>query len=347
MWRMVLRDLQWRRRRFVLAGLATALVFAMTLLLTGLSTSVHNQIERTVDRFDADLFYVLDDAGGPFTTPPRVPVTTADALAAVPGVERAEPILSLRGTLSDPVRDLNVIAQQLDGLGWPEPSEGVRPTAPGQLLVDEQLDLEVGQELLLSGRSFRVVGTADDVSHTFGIPTVFTLLEDAQAMALGGAPLASAVVLQGEPDVPLPVGALLTPDEVEEDMARPLKRGTESIDLILLLLTVTAAGIVGLIVYLSTLEKSADLAVLRATGSTKTFMAVGLALQAILLSLGAAAVAVGLARLLGPSFPVPLEVEGDSYTRLLVLALSVGLVASLAGVWKAVRVDPANAFGAR
>jgi hypothetical protein len=31
MWRVALRDLQWRRRRFVIAVLATSLVFGMTL----------------------------------------------------------------------------------------------------------------------------------------------------------------------------------------------------------------------------------------------------------------------------------------------------------------------------
>ncbi len=345
MWRMVLRDLQWRRRRFVLAGLATALVFALTLLLTGVSTSVHNEIERTIDRFDADVWYVSDAANGPFTSPPQVPAAAADGLAALPGVTRAEPVLALRGTIGDPVRDINVIAQQLDGLGWPEPSEGARPAAAGELLVDESLDLSVGDTLTISGRPLEVVGIAEDVRHTFGIPTVFAVLEDAQAFALGGAPLASAVVVQGRPDPPPSAGVAFTPEEVRRDMARPLKRGTDSIDLVLLLLTITAAGIVGLIVYLSTLERTADLAVLKATGASRRFMAVGLAAQAVLLSLAAAAVAVLLARLLGPAFPVPLEVEAATYVRLLVLAVSVGLVASLAGVWRAVRVDPATAFG--
>ncbi len=345
MWRMVLRDLQWRRRRFVLAGLATALVFALTLLLTGVSTSVHNEIVRTVERFDADGWYVSDAANGPFTSPPQVPAAGADALAALPGVQRAEPVLSLRGTVGDPVRDINVIAQQVDGLGWPEPSEGRQPAALGEVLTDESLDLEVGDTLTIAGSPLEVVGVAEDVSHTFGIPTVFAVLEDAQAFALGGAPLASAIVVQGRPDRPPAIGASLTSEEVRRDMERPLKRGTDSIDLVLLLLTITAAGIVGLIVYLSTMERTADLAVLKATGATKGFMAAGLALQAVLLSLAAAAVAVVLARLLAPAFPVPLEVEGGTYVRLLLLALSVGLIASLAGVWRAVRIDPATAFG--
>ena len=35
MWLVSLRDLQWRRRRFLIAVVATALVFAMSLLMAG------------------------------------------------------------------------------------------------------------------------------------------------------------------------------------------------------------------------------------------------------------------------------------------------------------------------
>jgi putative ABC transport system permease protein len=54
MWRLALRDLQWRRRRFVIAVLATSLVFGMTLLMTGFSGSLHNEGPRIVAAVGAD-----------------------------------------------------------------------------------------------------------------------------------------------------------------------------------------------------------------------------------------------------------------------------------------------------
>jgi putative ABC transport system permease protein len=76
MWRVALRDLQWRRRRFVIAVLATSLVFGMTLLMTGFSGSLHNEGPRIVAAVGADAWLVADGAPGPFTTstpirPPR------------------------------------------------------------------------------------------------------------------------------------------------------------------------------------------------------------------------------------------------------------------------------------
>ena len=48
-----LRELQWSRRRFAVAVLATALVFALGLLMSGVSASFDNEIDRTVGSFGA------------------------------------------------------------------------------------------------------------------------------------------------------------------------------------------------------------------------------------------------------------------------------------------------------
>jgi putative ABC transport system permease protein len=347
MWRMVLRDLQWRRRRFVLAGLATALVFAMTLLLTGLTTAVHNEGIRTVERFHADRWLVGDADSGPFTSAPRVPLTLVDEIAATPGVERADPVLFLLDTVDgDPLRDINITALRPDSPSWPAVVSGTSRVGPGQAVVDTGLGFDVGDAISIDGHRLTVVGEARHVSRAFGIPTVFTPLDETRDFALGGAALVSAVAVHGHPSID-PAGTVALDDTaMSDDLARPLARGTDSIRFILILLTVTAAGIVGLIVYLSTLERTGDLAVLRATGSSKAFVAVSLAIQGLILSLVSAIGSVVIAQLLTPVFPLALEVEAASYVQLLVLALVVGALASVAGVWRAVRTDPALAFGA-
>jgi hypothetical protein len=67
------RDLQWQRRRFVIAVLATALVFGMTLLMTGTDASVHDEGWRIVAALGADAWLVADGASGPFTTSTPIP----------------------------------------------------------------------------------------------------------------------------------------------------------------------------------------------------------------------------------------------------------------------------------
>ena len=61
-----LRDMQWRKRRFVIAILSTAIIFAMTLVLTGLANGFRTEAQRTVDSLGVDVFLVKDGASGPF-----------------------------------------------------------------------------------------------------------------------------------------------------------------------------------------------------------------------------------------------------------------------------------------
>ena len=72
----------------------------------------------------------------------------------------------------------------------------------------------------------------------------------------------------------------------------------------------------------------------------------GLALQAVVVALLAAVLGVILAQLLAPLFPMTVVVPMSALTWLLpVIAVVIGLLASLAGLRRAVAVDPALAFG--
>jgi putative ABC transport system permease protein len=346
MWRVALRDLQWRRRRFVIAVLATSLVFGMTLLMTGFSGSLHNEGPRIVAAVGADAWLVAGGAPGPFTTSTPVRDAEAQRVAAAPGVVRADPLVILHSTIRRPtVRDVNVIGVRPGGLGSPALAEGRAVTGPGEVVADTALGLRPGDRIELSGRQLQVVGLADRVTWFFGTPTVFLALQDAQAVAFDHQPLAMAIVTEGVPR-PAPAGLeVLSNEQATVDLERPLVRGTQSIDLINVLLWLVAAGIIGSIVYLSALERLREFAVLKATGASNRSLLAGLALQAVVLSATAAVLAVGIARLLAPLFPFAVEIPPLAFPRLVVLAMLVGLVASVAGLRRAVSVQPALAFG--
>src|ERR1700754_4747019 len=61
-----LRDMQWRRRRFVIAIVSTTIISAMTLVLTGLANGFRVEAEKTADALGVDVFVVKAGASGPF-----------------------------------------------------------------------------------------------------------------------------------------------------------------------------------------------------------------------------------------------------------------------------------------
>ena len=174
---------------------------------------------------------------------------------------------------------------------------------------------------------------------------MFLSIADAQGLVFRGQPLAMTVVTKGVPQaVPAALQAM-TPAQVRTDLDRPSKNGKATIQFLNVLLWLVAAGIIASIVYLSVLERLRDFAVFKATGASSSALYGGLALQAVLLSVTAALVATGLAHVLAPGFPFALELTAVAVLRLLLIALVVGLVASLVGLRRAVAVDPALAFG--
>jgi putative ABC transport system permease protein len=341
-----LRDLQWRRRRFIIGVLATGLVFALALVLSGVDGSFRNEIDRTVEAFSVDRWVVSDTAYGPFTSSALFPASRAEELANQPSVDAVEPIVVLRFTVPVPdPADLTVVGVERDGMVAPPLSDGRQIESSGEIIVDKLLGVGLDDDIDVGGESFRVVGRTSGISFYAGTPVGFVAIDDAQQLALGGAELATAFVVRGDVDETPPDLRVMTNDGVVDDLRRPMEKATGTISFINVLLWIVAAGIIGSLLYLQALERTRDFAVFKATGVTSRSLVVGLAFQAIVLAVFSAIAAVLLSLVIGPLLPMSVEVPASAYVVLPVVAVIVGLLASLGGLRRAVGVDPALAFG--
>ncbi len=326
--------------------LATALVFSLTLLLGGISASMKNEASRTVDAIAADAWIVPAGVDGPFTSTQTIPMDTVAAVRALPGVREASALVLARETVRLPrLQDLNVIGYELGGIGAPRISSGRAVERDGEIVVDESADIGVGTKFELGGRTYRVVGTTDQLTYMAGTPASFVTLHDAQQLLFAGLPLATTVVTKGSPEQAPRGFDLLDNAAVTKNLKRPVQQAAQTISFLNALLWIIAAGIIGAILYMSALERVRDFAVLKATGCSNSYVFAGLASQAIVLSVAAAVAASLFALVLAPAFPMQVEIAGVMYVVLLGVAIVVGLVASIAGLRRALSVDPALAFG--
>ena len=341
-----LRDLQWRLRRFLIAGIGAAMVFALTLVLAGLSSSFNAEATRVVGAVGADAWVVPDGVDGVFTTISVVPTALAAQVAKEPGVRRADPIVVLHHTVEHHgVKDINLIGYAPDGLGSPTVRSGRLPRSKTEIVMDDSLGAPIGTVLPLAGSEVTVVGLTHGMTVNAGQPVAYLRLEDAQALFVRGAGIANAIVTEGVPAA-APAGYQVRDREAtRQDLLRPLKGAIGSLHLTLLLLWAVAALVVGSVVYLSALERGRDFAVYKATGWSTRALAGGLALQAGVLSVGAAVLGLVVAQVLLPLFPLTFDVPVLARVLLPVIGLVVGLLASAAGLRRAVGVDPALAFG--
>jgi putative ABC transport system permease protein len=272
-------------------------------------------------------------------------VTAADPIL----VSRAltDGVITARSTsdLVASARAVNVIGVIPGGVGSPRVVTGRSVGGPNSVVVDTSLGVKIGQKIALNGEPFKVVGLVDGITYFAGQPVVFLTLGAADKFTADGGSVATAVLARGSPKASLAGWTALTNAQVRTDLGRPTAQAAQTIRLIEYLLWLVAAGIIGAIIYLSALERSGDFAVLKAVGTPSTHLFLGLVIQAVLVALGAAIIGFLVEIPMSGTSQMAVRLGLSNYLDVPVIAVVVGVVASIVPARRAARVDPALAFG--
>ena len=184
MWQATLRDLQWRRRRFLIAVTGTALVFAMSLLMSGLAASFTLETDRALESIGADVWVVHEGASGPFTAFSPIPATDAERVAAVDGITAADPIIYVHQTIGDDPEDINLFGVVRGGIGEPELTDGRALEGPGKRSSTASSASTSARRSRWAAQEWEVVGETKNTTINGGIPTVFIGIDDAQELSV-------------------------------------------------------------------------------------------------------------------------------------------------------------------
>ena len=311
---LTLRDLQHRAMRFLVVIVLGSLVFALLFVMTGLVEQFNREPFDTVNGFGASTWVIPEGISGPFTASSTI--ATAKVLDVVG--EQASPAVIARTslTLDGTAEAVILVGHVPGGLGEPQTIEGRPAQSPGEIVLDDTTGADVGDSVAMASGSFTVVGLSRNTSLFAGIPLVFMLLADAQELVFQTDQVVSAVLVDGEV-TSLPPG---------------------------LVLWMVAAVVIGAVVYLSALERVRDFAVLKAMGVSNKNLVGSLALQAVLVALGAVAFAAVIQLFLAPVFPLKVTVPDRAFIQIPCLAVLMALVAGAAGMARVARADPALAF---
>jgi putative ABC transport system permease protein len=340
-----LRDLQWRRRRVLIAAIGAALVFSITLVLAGVSHGFDVETNRTMDKFGADGWIVGTGASGPFIGQEPILATTVAAAAKQAGVTAANPFIFSRKTMGlGTPQEVNLFGTAASGPGVPTVDKGRVPTGADEIAISSKLDHKVGDTVYVSRKPFHVVGTINNWTVIAGVPSVLVTTAAAQKLTFLGQPIISGVAVKGTPATAPPGTRFMTNEVARGDLLRAVKNARAGIDLVGLLLWIVAGTIIGSVIYLSALERMHDFAVYKATGTASHVVLIDLVTQAVILAVISAVIGVIVAKIVGPFFPIPVVIPLRSLILLPLIAVAVGLLASLAGLRRAVTVSPAVAF---
>jgi putative ABC transport system permease protein len=339
---LTFRDLSYRVVRFVVVTLLGAVVFSLLFVMTGLVEQFNQEPYLATEAMGASAWVLPEGVSGPFTATPSLP---ADSVAAT-DADRVAPVVVARSSLVDGSlsEEIVLIGHEPDGLGAPPVSDGRGVSGAGEAVVDDTVDVSIGDDVEVGGRTFTVVGRSSDMTILAGIPFVFVSTSEAQDLVFRSGDVISAVLVDGQVRS-VPDGTVAIPvDDVAQDTLNPLDGAIASIDLVRALLWVVAAIIIGAVVYLSALERQRDFAVLKAVGVSNRQLLGSLAVQAVLVALVSVALAAVIQMFLAPAFPLVVRVPARAFWQLPVFAVVMALVAGAAGMRRVARSDPALAF---
>lgn len=375
---LALRELRFARGRFALMGAVIALISVLVVLLSGLSSGLVNDGVSGLKAMPATAF-AFDDGTKTDNAFSRSVVDdkqlavwkTADGIAA------AEPMgVNIVNGVTDKGTqvDLTLFGVEPKGFLSPTLSSGRSLGPVDGIVVSESMrdaGVELGSVVTLdrSDVKFTVIGFTQGQA-TFGhVDVAYLPLDTWRLMAAGlskpGAPTQTQVDAVNFPYSS--VVALLAKDGAEPNLAAinaaastmtmtlteafnaspGYEAETLTLSMIQVFLYAICALVIGAFFMVWTIQRSHDLAVLRAMGAPSRYLVRDSLAQAAILLVGFTAIGVAAGVAMGAAMPdaMPFDLEVAPITIASGLTILLGMLGAAIAVLRITRIDPLHALG--
>ncbi|MEW1578485.1 FtsX-like permease family protein [Streptomyces microflavus] len=354
------RDLRFARGRFALMGSVVVLITLLVGLLSGLTAGLARENVSAVTGLDADHLAFAAPPGDRSVSFADSTVREDDwrAWAELPGVGAAQPlgIRTLNATApGDRTAAVSAFGVEPDGTLAPETPEGI---GPGRVVLSEKAAEELGAapgDRIALGRTEReVAAVAGDASYSH-TPVVWTTLDDWQHIGHDGAgPAEQATVIAlttGSADLAAGDEAAGTRTLSLDDSLTAIgsyQAENGSLQLMRGFLFAISALVIGAFFTVWTIQRSGDIAVLKALGASTPYLlrdALGQAVVMLALGTGlGTALAAGAGALIGGG-PVPFVLDAATVLGPAVIMIALGAFGAALSIRRITAVDPLIALG--
>ena len=362
----------YRRARVVLTAIGITVLVALILALGGIMHGMRIQARQFVESTGATIWISSEGSGGAFIGFSMLYEEYMAPLHHAQGIKpksmsplvfaQARPIIHGRpskaivvgyqqGKLGGPTRVLE------GSMFTPSRFADYRPEdpLPLEVVVDERMNLEIGEQITIGGEKLKVVGKSESLMFVLDTPLLFMDVRTAQKVLFANYPSVNMMIAKAtERFSPADVAGNLDEDGTIE--VRTLKQTlddiietyvTEPMKAVMFLRVMLwlASGIlVAMITYVTTLEKTQEIGVLKAIGASNGYVVALIIKQVALMSVIGIVGGVILSYGFAVAAPIFVKIHlGES----LVVAFISFLVCCGSGYLagrKAIAVDPMVAF---
>ncbi len=354
------REILFGKKKYILIELLLILLIFMVLFLSGLASGLGRAVSSAIENMDAEEF-VLDDSAEKIITVSSVEEGLPEQLRAE-GIE-ASPIDIQRMYLTqkDRTEKLNVTYFAIEPGSFTEPAvtEGRGlGQAEGQypILLDDDYKAEgisLGETVTDSstGLEFTVAGFVKDqmYGHTsVAFISTDTYTELRTRLFPGYQKAYHAIALRKAATVTPELAGVevVSKQEIIEHIPSYTAEHL-TITMIVWVLVIISAIIIGIFNYILTLQKKKQYGVMKALGTSNLEIAGIIISETGILSVFAAAVALGLAFGMGAAMPekMPFYLELPDALMVTAAFVLISVAGSLLSIVNVVRIDPVIAIG--
>jgi putative ABC transport system permease protein len=371
------RDVRHNLGRFIVTCLGLSLLLGVVLAMIGIYRGLIADALELVDTMDAQIWVVEKGTRGPFAEASRIPIDTREAIARIHGVSKTGAVTFQSIETDNGAAKLRryVIGYEPGELGGPKHILSGRGLTGHnfEAVVDRRTKLDPGDHIQLGRNNFTIVGTTSNAVSSGGEPAIYLSLDDAQKLQYDLSPSAirrerargvstakstdtvSAVIARVSPNAsPAHIASMIRRWKHLQAMTEAqqgqiltqsvIEKARKQIGMFTSILILVSAVIIALIIHTMTMDKIREIATLKLIGAPDRVI-VNLIVQQ---SLAMGLIGFGLGGVLISNikdfFPKRLILQPADGLSLAGIVVVICLLASMYGVYTALKVDPARAL---
>ncbi|WP_327352363.1 ABC transporter permease [Streptomyces sp. NBC_01304] len=351
------RDLRFAKGRFALMGTVVVLITLLVGLLSGLTAGLARENTSAITGLPADhLAFAKPPAGQSVSfTNSTLPEKSWQTWAGQDGVRSAEPIgiRTLNGGAGDRTAAVSAFGVEPDAKIAP------RGLAPGRAVLSEkaatELDVRAGDKVRLGTLELNVAAVAGSASYSH-TPVVWTTLDDWQRVGHNGTSLdeqATVIALSTGGGADLAAGdkAAGTESRGLDDALSAIgsyQAENGSLQLMRGFLFAISALVIGAFFTVWTIQRSADIAVLKALGAGTPYLLKDALGQAVLMLSAGCGLGTALAAGIGGVISggdVPFVLDAPTVLVPAAVMIVLGVLGAALSIRRITAVDPLVALG--
>ncbi|MGX7195787.1 ABC transporter permease [Enterococcus olivae] len=351
---LALKEMRYSKLRYGLIIGIMVLIAYVVFMLSGLARGLAEEFKKGVEDWQAQEIILSEEAN---KTLVASQLTRKDLEAVANDVKA--PIGMHSGAIKGTDQNVVVFSTTNDAFILPDLTEGTLYTEPNEIIISQNLadkGYQIGDTLNIGKfeEDLTITGIFPETFYTVS-PVIYTDLDTWTAMKFGDQPFAS------DDDKPLNVIAtqknatitddqdkyevLSTPELIENIPGYSAQNLT--LDAMVYFLFVVATAVIGIFMYVITLQKTAIFGVMKAQGIKNSFLARSLIAQSFVVGAIGTLIAMTLAFLTSFILPeaMPFAIIWSQWLLYSLVLLLVAILGGLFSIRTVSKVDPITAIG--